>query len=158
VIDSIDLLFVENLFDLAIESFGRLEVVPKWLLDDHAPPMAGVFARQRGLSQLLNDGGEKLGGGRQVKEIVASGVVFAVQIGQAVDKGGISAGVDKVYSLVIKPLGEPLQGFRTTILWLNESGHLFAELFQIQVVNGNTEHGEIFGKQLSFRQIEKRRH
>jgi hypothetical protein len=94
--------FIGEFEQLLIEGFGRLEVVPEGLFDDHPAPVVVVLLHQSSGGELLHDGPEETGSGCQVvKEVVMSGVI-AVDFREAILKLGIQLIVAEIASRVIK--------------------------------------------------------
>src|SRR6266853_4949936 len=71
VIDAVDLLFIENLLEVAVQLFCRSQISSERLFHDDASPFTVLFLRESGLAQLLHHGSEKLRRHRQVEEAVA---------------------------------------------------------------------------------------
>ena len=110
MIDAIDLIFLKHFFQLAIERPRGFEVIPKRLFDDNPPPVAVFLNRKFCQSQLLGDGGKKLGRRGQIKKIVATRTMFAVDLFQVSLEIGIGIRVGETSTHVGKPLGEPFPG------------------------------------------------
>src|SRR5262245_23422924 len=60
MIDTINLVLVEHLPDFRVQRPRRFQIAPKWLLDDHASPVALHLAGQAGVAELANDHTEEL--------------------------------------------------------------------------------------------------
>src|SRR5579863_6675770 len=77
MIDAVDLLFVQQFADLAVELTGGVQIPAKRFFDDDAPPTR-VFLDETRLPQLTDDGAEEVGSGRQIIKIVSAGSVLFI--------------------------------------------------------------------------------
>ena len=64
VIDAVNLVLRENCLDLAVQGPGRIVVIAKGLLDDHAAPVAVLLAGETDAAQLLHNGRKEFWGSR----------------------------------------------------------------------------------------------
>ena len=81
VIDAKVWFFLEHLADFAVQRLRRFEIAAERLLDDDAPPVATIFARQTLLTKLPDDLGNELRQRREVVKNVALRVVLLVELG-----------------------------------------------------------------------------
>ena len=80
VVDAIDLIFSENLFQVVVQLDGGSEVMTEGLFDDDASPVMVVFLGEPYLPKLLDDGGKEAWRDREIEEFVALGVVALVML------------------------------------------------------------------------------
>ena len=78
MVDTVDLIFVQDLFDFLIELFRRFKIATERLFDHHPPPVAIFFASQTDRAQLLDHGRKVFRRGRQVEEVITFGLALLV--------------------------------------------------------------------------------
>src|SRR4029077_400813 len=154
---AVNLVFVQHNFDLAVQAPGRIQIVSERLLDHNAPPASILLVRQTGSSQLLDNGREKLGCGRQIEQVVALDLALPIQVAEPIAEGRIGLGIREVPALVVEPLREPLPSISAAILGGQEAGYLVTKLFEAQVIDRNANDSEVLRQQLCLHQVEKRR-
>ncbi len=112
MIDAIDLVLLQDILDLAIQGLSGIQIVSKWLFDDHPSPASILLPRKRRCSKLLHNLGKKLGRGRQIEQVVAFCVLRGVDGVEPRPEFRECVRIGKVAALVEQTLTKPLQGTR----------------------------------------------
>src|SRR5579885_1870232 len=95
VVDAVDLFLAKDLAHLAIELFGRGEIVSKGFFDDDARPALAVSIQPR-RSEILNDFGVLAGWSREVENTIAAGAALQID---SIEQGAqlfVAIGIVKV--------------------------------------------------------------
>src|SRR5580700_523260 len=153
MIDAVDLIFLQYALDLPVQCFGRIQILAERLFDHNTPPLPIPLRRQSGFSQLLNDGSKKPGRDRQVKKIIALGAALEIYRLESFPELYKSVRVGKIAALVKEPLPEPLQMVFFVIFGRQESSDLVAKFLDTQVIDVNTHHREVVGKELALTRL-----
>src|SRR5215510_11397925 len=156
MVNSENLIFGEDLFDLLVQFFGRLEVVAKRFFKDNPAPAAGLLNSQIGGAELLHDVTKKYRTGCQIEEIVAVGVMFLINFGELLGKLDIGLLLVEFAGNVIQTIQQPVPQIR-----INFSGgkfhelfaQRFSELFNAEIVAGNSDDGKVRRKHVVGGQI-----
>jgi hypothetical protein len=82
MVDTENLIFVENSEEFLIERAGAGEVGAERFFDDKAPPGAARLARQARLAEMASDRCEGCRRGRQIEQPVTLRAVLALDAGQ----------------------------------------------------------------------------
>ena len=101
MIDAVDLVFLQDAVDLAIQHPGRIEIATERLFDDDAPPMTFALLGQPGRAQLSNDLAEELRRSGEIIEIVAAGPVVLVHLLQQLTKAHVGVFVLRVADQIV---------------------------------------------------------
>ena len=80
MVDSIDLVFVDDLENLSVQFLRGLEIMTEWLLDDDSAPVSVRFATESAVPQVFYNGSEESFCYREVEEIIAGSVASAIDI------------------------------------------------------------------------------
>ena len=146
MIDAIDLRFLENLADFAVQRLRRFEIAAEGLLDDDAAPVAVLFAGQTLLAQLPDDFRNELRQRREVIKNVALRVVLRVEFGDLVFELDEVGGVVEVAGDVVRVVGDPVAeraiGRRAGVL-ADVVARPLAEILFGEFVFRETEDGEL---------------
>ena len=134
MIDAIDLVFRQHRFDVAVQSLGRIEIVPKGFFDDNSPPVFFILIGEAGFAQLLNNRREKLGCGREIKQIICFRPILLINFGKPGRQGRIGHRVGEIAPLIVEALGKPLPGFGAAVASLQKASDLVAKFFQAEIV------------------------
>ena len=78
MVDAIDLLFVDDLADRAVQGDRRRQIVAEGLLDHDAPPLVAFLLGEAGRAKLLDNDREENGAGCEIEENVALGSLLLV--------------------------------------------------------------------------------
>ena len=93
MVDTEDVLLVEDLRNDVGEFARRLKIVPEWLLDDDASPLAALALVEACVGQMLGDDGEVGRRDRQVEGVVTAGAAHAVEFSDGVGQAAVGLGV-----------------------------------------------------------------
>src|ERR1700722_4049784 len=157
VIDAKDLVFLQHTLDVTVQRLGGLKILAERFFDDDATPAARVLFRQARLSQLLHDWSEKPGSRGQIEKVVAFGVALQVNLGQPSAEMREGVGVGEIAALVEQTLPQPVQVIRGIGAGGKKFADLMAKRVHAQIINRNSNNGEIIGKQLGSLQVIERR-
>ena len=83
MIDPVDLALIEIFFDLGLQRSGRGGIVTKWFFNDDARPSVMDVVHvidEAGGMKFFNDEGKKLGLDREIKDPIAFGAKFFVEV------------------------------------------------------------------------------
>ena len=161
VVDAVDLLLGEHRVDRLVESLGALQVVPERLFD-HDPLPALARLGDPGSPQPVDDDGEELGGGRQVKDAVAVGPSLAIEPVELGGQPAVPGSVVERHPHIGDPLGKalpdgPIDRLASRIL-LHRLLHVGAELILSEGRVGDADHAEARRKVAVEGQVIERRH
>jgi hypothetical protein len=78
VVDAIELPFVEHSQQLAVQGPGGFEIVSERLFHHDPAPAITVLRRQAGITELLDDDGKEIRGGRKVIEDISASAMVLV--------------------------------------------------------------------------------
>src|SRR5437588_330437 len=155
VIDAENLVLAQNSFNIAVQGFGRFQVVTEGLLDHEPPPLIVFLVGQSRCSQLLHDGGKEFGSGCQIEKVVPFGIALAINVRQAGGQCRKSVGICEIPALIRKTLNKPGESLAAAVFFRQETGYLITELFQAEVVHRNAHHCKIFGQKRGLGQVEE---
>src|SRR5205807_676277 len=108
MINAENLIFGQKGLDLAVEFFGRFQIIAKGLLKDDPAPRTALLAGQLGVAKLLDYVAEKCRTGGQIKEVVAVSVMVLVGFAQGGGEPGIDLGILEFAGHVVKAAQYPV--------------------------------------------------
>ena len=158
MIDTVNLIFRQDLSDIAVQQARRIQVPPKRLLDDDPPPVSVGLFRQAGRAELLDDLSKQVRWRSQVIEVIAPRAMFLFNLGQQRLESLISCRIVEVTGKVIQPCQQPVAKGAVV--------GSAAELFQVvpdavpefilaERPRGATDEREILRQQISLGEVVK---
>ena len=82
VVDAVNLIFRQDLSNIAVELARRIQIPSERLFDDDPPPVSVGLLRQVGCAQLLDDFPKQARRRSQVIEVIAPRAMFLLHLGQ----------------------------------------------------------------------------
>src|SRR5580765_5216805 len=111
VVDAENLLFGQHFADLAVQRFGRFQIITERLFKDHSPPMTIFFTGQFRSAEALNDVAKECWAGGKIKKVIALGVARLVDLRQGLPNSGVELRIMKFTANVKDPLDHPIAEF-----------------------------------------------
>ncbi len=82
VIDTIDLILVQDLLQCLVKLAGRIEIAAEGFFDHEPPPAVVLLSSQPDRSELFHDRSKIIRRSGQVEEVIALGISFSVDFAQ----------------------------------------------------------------------------
>src|SRR5215470_3948282 len=156
MVNSENLIFGEDFFDLLVQLFGRLEIVTKRFFKDNPAPVAGLLNSQIGCPELFHDVPKKHRAGRQIEEVVAVSVVLLINFGKLLGKLDVGLLLMEFARDVVQPIQKPVPQIRVNFIggkFHELFAQRFSELFNTEIITGNSDDGKVRRKHVVGGQI-----
>ena len=157
VVDAVDLIFGEALFQVFVELDRRRVVVAEGFFDDDARPVTVFFLNEAGGAQLLDDRREKSRSDREVEKFVALRAVALVDFRDLRGEPLIRLGIVEVAFHVVDALFKPIPTFQFDLrrrVLRDFVGERLAEIFGGRVVGGKADDGELLWQHAVISEID----
>ncbi len=157
VIDAEDLVLAEDGVDVVVQFFGAFKVVAEGLFNDDAN---GADFRLRHVvrAETMNDVGEVVGRGGEIKEPIAAGAVVAIELAQQFLQRVVALIVVEVHRVV----GDLLYKFiELAVVFVDTAElddaltHIFGEAVG-EIAAGDADDAKLFGEQAGLLQMKER--
>src|SRR6476661_5357029 len=89
MVDAENLLFSQHFADLAVQGFGRRQIIAEWLFKHHTPPVSIFLARQFRSAKMINDVAKESRTGGEIKKVIALGVALLIDLSQGLPDSGV---------------------------------------------------------------------